>query len=65
MPSPQWVSVLNSFSAEISSYSIADQAETVSRRVEKFADLMQTVWVSKNDFERRMRIVGIISSTLT
>lgn len=35
-----------------------DQAETVSRRVEKFAELMQSVWMSKNDYERRMRAVG-------
>lgn len=34
---------------------IADQAETVSRRVEKFAELMHTVWLSKNDYEKRMR----------
>lgn len=34
-----------------------DQAETVSRRVEKFAELMQSVWTSKNDYERRARNV--------
>jgi hypothetical protein len=32
-----------------------DQAETVSRRVEKFAELMQSVWLSRNDYERRIR----------
>ena len=37
----------------------ADQAETVSRRVEKFAELMQSVWLSKNDYERRVRAVRI------
>ena len=36
---------------------ILDQAETVSRRVEKFAELMQSVWLSKNDYERRVRAV--------
>ena len=36
---------------------ISDQAETVSRRVEKFAELMQSVWLSKNDYERRVRAV--------
>ena len=36
-----------------------DQAETVARRVEKFAELMQSVWLSKNDYERRVRAVGI------
>jgi len=35
----------------------ADQAQTVSRRVEKFAELMQSVWVSRNDYERRVRAV--------
>lgn len=40
-----------------------DQAETVSRRVEKFADLMQSVWLSKNDYERRVRAVRCITST--
>ncbi|KAF9517196.1 hypothetical protein BS47DRAFT_1371436 [Hydnum rufescens UP504] len=34
---------------------VADQAETVSRRVEKFADLMQSVWSSRNDYETRTR----------
>ncbi|PSS35374.1 hypothetical protein PHLCEN_2v1669 [Hermanssonia centrifuga] len=39
-----------------------DQAETVSRRVEKFAELMQSVWLSKNDYERRVR--ALLSSVL-
>ncbi|KAL0576942.1 alpha-actinin [Marasmius crinis-equi] len=38
-------------------FSSMDQAETVSRRVEKFAELMQSVWVSRNDYERRMRLL--------
>ena len=33
----------------------ADQAQTVSRRAERFAELMQSVWVSRNDYERRVR----------
>lgn len=37
---------------------LLDQAETVSRRVEKFAELMQSVWLSKNDYEQRMRKVS-------
>ena len=36
---------------------LIDQAQTVSRRVEKFAELMQSVWVSRNDYERRVRAV--------
>ena len=39
---------------------LADQAQTVSRRVEKFAELMQSVWVSRNDYERRVRLVGLL-----
>ena len=34
---------------------LVEQTETVSRRVEKFAELMQSVWTSKNDYERRVR----------
>lgn len=34
-----------------------DQAETVSRRIDKFADLMRSIWVSRNDYERRVRAV--------
>jgi len=37
--------------------SSVDQAQTVSRRVEKFAELMRSVWVSRNDYERRVRAV--------
>jgi len=36
-----------------------DQAETVSRRVEKFAELMQSVWLIRNDYERRVRLVRL------
>ena len=32
-----------------------EQSETVTRRVEKFAELMQSVWTSKNDYERRVK----------
>jgi hypothetical protein len=34
-----------------------DQAETESRRVEKFAEIMQSVWLIRNDYERRVRLV--------
>ena len=34
-----------------------DQATTVSRRVNKFAELMQSVWLIKNDHERRVHLV--------
>jgi hypothetical protein len=48
-----------------SKFWLADQAETVSRRVEKFADLMQSVWVSRNDYERRVKVVRQIPSCRT
>lgn len=35
--------------------STSEQTETVSRRIEKFAELMQSVWTSRNDYERRVR----------
>lgn len=35
-------------------FSSMEQTETVSRRVEKFAELMQSVWMSRNDYERRV-----------
>lgn len=42
---------------DLSSSSRIDQAETVSRRIEKFAELMRSIWVSRNDYERRVRAV--------
>jgi len=38
-------------------HSSEDQAETVARRVVKFAELMQSMWISRNDYERRVRQV--------
>lgn len=38
-------------------FSSMDQAETESRRVEKFADLMQSVWIIRTDYERRARLL--------
>lgn len=35
-------------------HSSKDQAETVARRVVKFAELMQSMWISRNDYERRV-----------
>ena len=47
---------------QITDHCHSDQAQTVARRVEKFAELMQSVWLSKNDYERRVRTVGRITS---
>ena len=32
----------------------------VSRRIEKFAELMQSVWLSRNDYERRVKLVCVL-----
>lgn len=51
------VFMLHETFVDISSCIWTDQAETVSRRIEKFAELMQSIWVSRNDYERRVRAV--------
>ncbi|KAF9013185.1 calponin homology domain-containing protein [Cyathus striatus] len=50
-------SVMTYVASFFHAFSSMDQAETVSRRVEKFAELMQSVWVSRNDYERRARLL--------
>jgi len=40
-----------------------DQAQTASRRVEKIAELMQSVWLIRNDYERLVRLLLQHSST--
>ncbi|KAH9948880.1 actinin-like protein [Amylocystis lapponica] len=52
---PDERSVMTYIASFFHAFSSMDQAETVSRRVEKFAELMQSVWLSKNDYERRVR----------
>ena len=53
----------NEYYAETTlTYFVIDQATTVSRRVDKFAELMQSVWLIKNDYERRVRLVHEIFS---
>ncbi|KAG9035887.1 hypothetical protein FRB95_010290 [Tulasnella sp. JGI-2019a] len=52
---PDERSVMTYIASFFHAFSSMDQAETVSRRVEKFAELMQSVWLSKNEYERRMR----------
>jgi len=61
MHSRQWVKKLSVQQESEYLRVVIDQAETVSRRVVKFAELMQSVWVSRNDFERRMRLVSVIT----
>ncbi|KAF8625928.1 hypothetical protein AX17_006654 [Amanita inopinata Kibby_2008] len=50
---PDERSVMTYVASYFHAFSTMDQAETVSRRVEKFAELMQSVWISRNDYERR------------
>lgn len=54
---PDERSVMTYIASFFHAFSSMDQAETVSRRVEKFAELMQSVWVSRNDYERRIRLL--------
>ncbi|KAF5389247.1 hypothetical protein D9757_003426 [Collybiopsis confluens] len=54
---PDERSVMTYIASFFHAFSSMDQAETVSRRVEKFAELMQSVWVSQNDYERRVRLL--------
>ncbi|KAF8262271.1 calponin homology domain-containing protein [Lactarius quietus] len=52
---PDEPSVMTYVASYFHAFSSQDQAETVSRRIDKFADLMQSIWVSRNDYERRVR----------
>ncbi|KAJ1303349.1 hypothetical protein OPQ81_011544 [Rhizoctonia solani] len=52
---PDERSVMTYIASFFHAFSSMDQQETVSRRVEKFADLMHSVWLSRNDYEKRMR----------
>ncbi|EIM86004.1 uncharacterized protein STEHIDRAFT_98331 [Stereum hirsutum FP-91666 SS1] len=52
---PDERSVMTYIASFFHAFSSMDQAETVSRRLEKFAELMQSIWLSRNDYERRVR----------
>ncbi|EMD40209.1 hypothetical protein CERSUDRAFT_151252 [Gelatoporia subvermispora B] len=61
---PDERSVMTYIASFFHAFSSMDQAETVSRRVEKFAELMYSVWLSKNDYERRVReLLSAMSDT--
>ncbi|KXN81804.1 Alpha-actinin-like protein 1 [Leucoagaricus sp. SymC.cos] len=53
---PDERSVMTYVASYFHAFSTMHQAETVARRVVKFAELMQSVWVSRNDYERRARL---------
>ncbi|KAJ3575859.1 hypothetical protein NP233_g826 [Leucocoprinus birnbaumii] len=53
---PDERSVMTYVASYFHAFSTMNQAETVARRVVKFAELMQSVWVSRNDYERRVRL---------
>ncbi|KAI0036538.1 actinin-like protein [Vararia minispora EC-137] len=52
---PDERSVMTYVASYFHAFSSQEQTETVSRRIEKFAELMQSLWVSRNDYERRVR----------
>ncbi|PBK97503.1 hypothetical protein ARMGADRAFT_1052095 [Armillaria gallica] len=54
---PDERSVMTYIASFFHAFSSMDQAETVSRRVDKFAELMQSVWLSRNDYERRVKLL--------
>ncbi|GJJ15565.1 hypothetical protein Clacol_009843 [Clathrus columnatus] len=60
---PDERSVMTYIASFFHAFSSQDQAETVSRRLVKFADLMQSIWVSQNDYERRARALLFALST--
>ncbi|KAF8810979.1 actinin-like protein [Phlegmacium glaucopus] len=51
---PDERSVMTYIASFFHAFSTMDQATTVSRRVDKFAELMQSVWFIRNDYERRL-----------
>lgn len=56
-PHPDELSVMTYIASYFHAFSSMEQSETESRRVEKFAELMQSVWVIRNDYERRARLL--------
>ncbi|KAI8994227.1 actinin-like protein [Trametes punicea] len=52
---PDERSVMTYVAGYFHAFSSMEQTETVSRRIEKFAELMQSVWTSRNDYEWRVR----------
>ncbi|KAH9924294.1 actinin-like protein [Epithele typhae] len=54
---PDERSVMTYVAGYFHAFSSMEQTETVSRRVEKFAELMQSIWMSRNDYERRVKVL--------
>ncbi|TEB22992.1 actin cross-linking [Coprinellus micaceus] len=54
---PDERSVMTYIASFFHAFSSMEQTETESRRVEKFADLMQSVWIIRTDYERRARLL--------
>src|SRR5688572_24724571 len=47
-------------------FSTMDQAETVSRRVEKFSEIMHSIWLIRSEYEKRTRtLLASLSSIQT
>ncbi|KAG2009772.1 actin cross-linking, variant 2 [Coprinopsis cinerea AmutBmut pab1-1] len=56
-PNPDERSVMTYIASFFHAFSSMEQSETESRRVEKFAELMQSVWIIRNDYERRAQLL--------
>lgn len=52
---PDERSVMTYVAQYFHAFSSMEQAEVVSRRVAKFADVMQSAWMMQNDYERRAK----------
>ncbi|KAL7414425.1 calponin homology domain-containing protein [Mrakia frigida] len=60
---PDERSVMTYVASFFHAFSSMKKSETVARRVEKFALVMQGIWSSRNDYERRVRL--LLSTLLT
>lgn len=59
---PDERSVMTYVAQYFHAFSSMEQAEVVSRRVAKFADVMQSAWLMQNDYERRAKEVSNMCS---
>lgn len=59
---PDERSVMTYVAQYFHAFSSMEQAEVVSRRVAKFADVMQSAWMMQNDYEQRARkLLGVMA----